>query len=65
MKKTTKKLALQKSTIRVLHAPALSGVAGGALSYANTDCSGSCSTCFECSDWETLCPCTSVRTYCR
>ncbi len=65
MKKTTKKLELKKSTIRLLQPSQLPGVAGGAWSKINGDCSDSCSTCYECSDWETICPCASVMNYCH
>ncbi len=65
MKKTTRKLELKRSTIRLLQPRTLSEVGGAGASDAMTNCSDSCMTCEACTADYTLCPCGSVWTYCH
>ena len=66
MKKTTKKLELKRSTVRLLQGSELSGIGGAAATNAATQCSDSCMTCDTCTDcYETACECVSVKTWCR
>lgn len=59
MKKSTAKLQLKKSTIRVLQDSALAKVAGGAPPTENPEyCSSSCNVCPSDYSW---CDCTTTR----
>jgi len=65
MKKTTKKLELKTSTVRMLQSSELSGAVGGGISNNNGTCSDSCTSCDTCTDcYETACECVSVYTWC-
>jgi hypothetical protein len=61
MKKTTRKLELKRSTVRILQPSALHGVAGALpMSNAYGTCSGTCHTCAA-----SACECHSLWTYCN